>query len=132
MPGFNDYAEDKILDHAIGGITWTAPTTYLALWIGDPTETGAGGAEVSAIGTAYVRVAPTYSAASGGSITNSADIDYPQATAGYGTVTHGLLADNVTPGGGNPIMYGPLTNQKTIDQDDQFRVLTGDLVCTLD
>ena len=132
MPGFNNYAEDKILDHAIGNITWTSPVSYLALWIGDPGEPGTGGAEVSTVGTAYTRVAPTYSAASGGSKTNSADINYPVATAAYGTVTHGQLMDTVTPGTGNPLMFGQLTNAKTIDSQDQFRVLAGDLVATLD
>jgi len=132
MPGFNDYAEDKILDHVLGGAVFPQPTPWLALWIGSPGEPGTGGAEVSTVGTAYARQAPTFGASSGGVKTTTVDINFPQATAAYGTVDYAMILDNAAAGAGNPIMWGPLTNAKTIDTDDIFRVLAGDLTCTLD
>lgn len=130
MGGFNDYSEDKILDHVLGGAAFPQPTPYLGLWIGDPGEPGTGGAEVSSVGTGYLRQTPTFAAASGGIKSNSVDVVYPVATAAYGTLTHAMILDQATLG--NPVMFGQLTNQKTIDTDDQFRILATKLVCTLD
>lgn len=129
--GFNDYAEDKVLDHVFGGAAFAQPTPYAALWIGNPGEDASGGAEVSTVGTGYVRRAVTFAASASGSKSNSALFEYPDATAPYGIVDYLLLSDNITPGAGNALAYGQLTNAKTIDADDVFRVKVGDLTITL-
>ena len=53
-----NFAEQKLLDHLLRKTTWTLPTCYFGLWTGSPTETGAGGAEVTTPGTdGYNRIA---------------------------------------------------------------------------
>lgn len=43
-----DYLESAIGNHVLRNTALTSPVTvYLALWIGDPTDTEAGGAEVT-------------------------------------------------------------------------------------
>jgi hypothetical protein len=121
-----NYLRDALLNAVYRGITYTSPTNvFLALWIGDPTATGIGGAEVSTAGTAYVRQQITFGAPAGNIIANSAQIDFPDATAAYGTVDYAQIMDLAALG--NPLINGLLTNAKTIDADDQFRVKIGDL-----
>ena len=126
MAAMSDYLENALLNHVFRNTPLTSPTTvFLALWIGDPTDTGVGGAEVTTVGTAYVRQPITFGAPSGGVIANSGQINYPDATAAYGTVDYAQIMDAVTLG--NALVHGQLTNSKTIDTDDQFRVKVGDL-----
>lgn len=125
-----DYAENKILDHMVGKTSWTMPTTWLALYTTTPVDAGTGGVEVS--GGAYARVATAglWNAASGGSISNSADIVFPTATASWGTVVGVALLDAATVG--NMIIAGALTASKTVGNGDVFKFLAGQLVFTLD
>ena len=99
---------------------------YVALYTGAPNDAG-GGTEVS--GGAYARQAVTFSV-SGDTATNTGAVEYPTATAGYGTVTHVGIFDAST--GGNLIAYAALTASKTIDTGDVLRLPAGDLDVTLD
>lgn len=103
----------------------TAPTTpfKLALFTSDPTETGAAGTEVS--GGAYVRQTIAFTTESGGASANSAQIDFPAATANWGVITHIGIFDNA----GSPVMYwyAPLSASVTINTTDIFRVNVGDI-----
>ena len=80
-------------------------------------------------GGAYARQAVTFSV-SGDTATNTGAVEYPTATAGYGTVTHVGIFDAST--GGNLIAYAALTASKTIDTGDVLRLPAGDLDVTLD
>jgi hypothetical protein len=94
---------------------------YFALYVGDPFS---GGTEVS--GGAYARQAVTFSAPDvTHTLKNSALVTFPTATASWGTVTHGALADASS--GGNLLYGGALTNPKTVDVDDTVRVNANDL-----
>jgi len=87
MAGFSDYLEDKVLDHVFGGNAYTAPSTlYVALYTSAPSDTG-GGTEVS--GGGYVRQTATFTVSGTNPTTasNTGAIEYPTATANYGTVT---------------------------------------------
>ena len=124
---FTNYLETEILDHVFAGAAYTAPSTkYLALFTGAPGETG-GGTEVS--GGAYARQSVAFTV-SGNTASNSASVEYPTATAGYGTVTHVGVFDAAS--GGNLIAYAALTTSKAIDTGDVFRLPAGDLDITLD
>ena len=57
-------------------------------------------------------------------------IEFPTATAGYGTVSHVGIYTAST--GGDLIAYAELSTSKTIDTGDVFRVPDGDLDVTLD
>ena len=126
---FSNYLETEILDHVFGGSAYTAPSTlYLALYTAAPGETG-GGTEVSTSGTAYARQTVAFTT-SGNTTSNSAAVEYPTATASFGTVTHVGVFDAVT--GGNLMAYASLSSSKAIDTGDVFRVPAGDLDITLD
>jgi len=126
---FSNYLETELLDHVFTNSAYTAPSTlYLALFTSNPAD-DASGTEVSTSGTAYARQTVTFSV-SGNTATTSAAVEFPTATASFGTVTHVAVYDAST--AGNLIAYAALTSSKTIDTGDVFRVPAGDLDITLD
>lgn len=129
MAGFSDYLEDKVLDHVFGGNAYTAPSTlYVALYTVAPTDTG-GGTEVS--GGGYVRKTSTFNVTGTNPTTasNTAAIEYPTATANYGTVVAVGIFDASS--SGNLLAYANLTTSKVVSTGDVFRFNTGDLDITL-
>lgn len=126
---FSNYLETELLDHVFANNAYTAPSTlYLALHTATPDEDGSG-TEVSTSGTAYARQTVTFTV-SGNTATTSAAVEYPTATANFGTVTHVGIWDAST--AGNLIAYAALTSSKSIETGDVFRVPAGDLDITLD
>ena len=124
---FSDTFETRMLTWVFTNSSATRPSAwFVALYTGAPNDAG-GGTEVS--GGAYARQAVTFSV-SGDTATNTGAIEYPTATAGYGTVTHVGIFDAST--GGNLIAYAALTASKTIDAGDVLRLPAGDLDVTLD
>ena len=121
MSAASDYLENKVLDHFLGTASTSAPANvYLALFTSDPTDAGSG-TEVSTSGTNYARQAITFSSASSGSTSNSAAVEFSQATgSGFGTVTHFGIYDAST--AGNLLFHGALTTSKTIDAGDVFKI----------
>jgi hypothetical protein len=121
-----DYAENKTLDWCVGRPVSTI-TAYLALYTAAPTDAG-GGTEV--VGAGYARRATTtseWTAASGGSLSNAAVLDFPAATSNYpAPVTHWGLLDAAT--GGNLIRWGALTTPKTINNTETPRFPAGSFV----
>jgi hypothetical protein len=124
---FSNTFETRVLTWVFTNSSATRPTAwYVALFTSAPNDAG-GGTEVS--GGAYARQSVTFSV-SGNTATNSGAIEYPTATAGYGTVTHVGIFDASS--GGNLIAYAALTASKTIDTGDVLRLPAGDLDVTLD
>jgi hypothetical protein len=129
MAGFSDYLEDKVLKHVFGGSAYTAPgTLYAALYTVAPTDTG-GGTEVS--GGGYVRQSSAFTVSGTNPTTasNTAAVEYPTATANYGTVVAVGIFDASS--SGNLLAYGNLTASKVVSTGDVFRFNTGDLDITL-
>jgi hypothetical protein len=125
----SDYAENALLDHSVNDGAMTVPGCFLALFTAAPSDSG-GGTEVS--GGSYARQsvpAASWAAASGGSKTTSADVNFPTASASWGTITHIGLFDAVT--AGNLLWHGPLTASKAIGSGDVFRMASGQLTLTL-
>ena len=126
---FSNFLETKVLDHVFGGTAYTAPATlYLGLHTSNPAEDDSG-TEVSTSGTAYARQTVTFTT-SGDTTSNTAAVEYPSATASYGTVTHVGVYDAST--AGNLLAYGALTTSKAIATGDVLRIPAGDLDITLD
>lgn len=124
---FSNTFETTVLTWAFTTSSATRPTSwYLALYTSAPGEAG-GGTEVS--GGGYARQSVTFTI-SGNEATNSGAIEYPTATASYGTVTHVGVFDAAS--GGNLIAYAALATSKAIDTGDVLRVPAGDLDITLD
>ena len=106
----------------------TRPTAwYVALFTSDPTDTGAAGTEVS--GGSYARTAVTFSV-TGDTASNTSGVEFPAATASWGTITHIGVMDAST--GGTMIVHAALTTAKTIADGDVFRIPTADLDIALD
>lgn len=123
---FSDYLETKVLDHVFAGTAYTAPSTlYVALFTAAPSDSG-GGTEVS--GGAYARQTIAFTT-SGDTTSNSAAVEFPTATANYGTVTHVGIYDASS--AGNLMAWAALTSSKTIETGDVFRIPSGDLDITL-
>jgi len=131
MGSFSNYWENKILDHVFNKAAYSAPTIYVGLSTADPGESGSGLAEPS--GNGYSRVqtsASIWSSASGGSLSNSQDVTFPEATGSWGTVTHFVLMDAAS--GGNVLAYGSLSQSKTVSSGDTVKFATGGLGISLD
>ena len=129
MSGFSDYLEDKVLEHIFGGNAFTAPSTlYVALYTVAPSDTG-GGTEVS--GGAYARQTATFTVSGTNPTTasNTAAIEYPTATANYGTVVAVGVLDASS--SGNLLAYSTLDSSKVVSSGDVFRFNAGDLDITL-
>ena len=128
MAEFSNYLENKVLDHVLRNTSYTSPTTvYVGLFTSDPTDAGSG-TEVS--GGSYARQTLSVTTASGGIVTSSADVTFPQATAQWGTITHLGLLDAIT--SGNLLMHTALTTSKSIDNGDILKISSGNLTVTLD
>ena len=124
---FSNTFENRVLTWVFTASGATRPTSwYIALFTSNPDEDGSG-SEVS--GGGYVRESATFTV-TGNAATNAAAVEYPVATAPYGTVTHVGVYDAST--GGNLIAYAALTSSKVIDTGDVLRVPAGDLDITLD
>jgi hypothetical protein len=66
---------------------------------------------------------------SGNTATTDAAVEFPTATASFGTVSHVGVYDAAT--AGNLLGYAALTTAKAIDTGDVLRVPAGDLDITL-
>lgn len=126
---FSNTFETHVLNYVFTATSVTRPTAwYIALFTSNPAE-DASGTEVSASGTAYARQTVAFSV-SGNLATNSAAVEFPTATASFGTVTHiGVFTASTS---GTLIAYSALSASKAISTGDVFRVPAGDLDITLD
>ena len=125
---FSNYLETKVLDHVFGATAYTAPSTlYLALFTA--VSDGEAGTVTEVSGGAYERQTVAFTT-SGNTTSNTSAVEYPTATANYGTVTHVGIYDAET--SGNLMAYASLSSSKTIETGDVFRVPAGDLDITLD
>jgi len=115
----------KLLDHVLKVEAYTVPSNiYIALFVGDPTDAGSGGAEVS--GNNYGRIVMnSWDAAASRATKNTNQINFAEATGSWGTVTHFAIYDAIT--GGNFLAYGDLTSPKAIGTGDNVYFVAGDI-----
>lgn len=127
MAEMSNYLENALVNAVLRNTAYTSPTTvYLALYTTDPTDADTGN-EVS--GNAYVRQSVTFGSPSNGATTNTAAVEFPQATGSWGTVAYVGLRDAST--SGNLLFHTALDASKTIATGDVFRVAIGSLSVTL-
>jgi hypothetical protein len=127
MAELSNYLENALINGTLRGTTYTAPTTtYLALYTNDPTDADTG-TEIT--GGSYVRQAITFSSPSGGATSNSSAIEFPQATADWGTIAYIGIRDAVT--SGNLLYHSALDTSKTISNGDIFKITSTNLSVTL-
>ena len=124
----SDYLKTQVLNYVLraDASSFTAPTVvYLALFTVAPTDAG-GGTEVS--GGSYTRISVTFGAPSGNQVTNTVAVDFPMATADWGTVVAFALFDAVS--GGSMLYWNNLTATREILTNDQARYPAGQLIVT--
>jgi hypothetical protein len=123
MAEMSNFLEDALINATLRNTTYTSvATVYVSLWTSDPTDAGSG-TEVS--GGSYARTAVTFGAPSNGTSLNNADVVFPTATAGWGTV--GWIGINDAATSGNLLYHTALDLAKTIDSGDIFKIETGNL-----
>lgn len=127
MAEMSNYLENALINATLRNTSYTSPATvYLALYTSDPTDADTG-TEVT--GNAYERQSITFGAPSNGASTNTAAIEFPQATGSWGTVAYIGIRDAST--AGNLLYHTALDASKAIATGDVFRVAIGSLSVTL-
>jgi hypothetical protein len=128
MSAISNYLENALLNATLRNTSYTSPATvYAALFTSDPTDAGSG---TECTGSGYARKVITFAAPSNGVTTNSAAaVEFDQATASWGTITHFGIFDALT--SGNLLYHGALTTSKTIDSGDIFKFSTSSVTVTL-
>lgn len=112
-----------LLNAALRNTAFTPPTAiYLALYTSDPTQADTG-TEVT--GGGYVRQAVTFTAPAvvdgKQTVKNTADIEFPIASADWGLVSHIGLRTAAT--GGNLLWSAVVPNPRTIQTGDKPKFL---------
>jgi len=127
MAEMSNYLEDALINATLRNTSYTSPATvYVGLYTSDPTDANTG-TEVS--GGSYARTAVTFGAPSNGVTTNSAAVEFPQATGTWGTVGWIGILDAST--SGNLLYHTALDASKTIASGDIFKIAIGSLSVTL-
>jgi hypothetical protein len=127
MSEMSNYLENGLLNAVLRNTSYTSPATvYVGLYTSNPGE-GNTGTEIS--GGSYARKSATFGSPSDGVCTNSAAVEFDQASATWGTVSHVGLLDAIT--SGNLLFYTDLTTSKTIESGDIFKIAAGSLSVTL-
>ena len=127
MAEMSNFLENALVNATLRNTSYTSPTTvYVALYTTDPTDADTG-TEVS--GNAYARQSVAFSSPSNGVTSNSAAVEFPQATGSWGTVAYIGLRDASS--GGNLLFHTALDASKTIATGDVFRIAIGSLTVTL-
>jgi flagellar hook-associated protein FlgK len=127
MAEMSNFLENALINGTLRATNYTAPTTvYVGLYTSDPTDANTG-TQVS--GGSYARTAVTFAAPSNGVTTNNAAVEFPQATADWGTVGWIGILDAST--NGNLLYHTPLDISKVISSGDVFKIAVGSLSVTL-
>jgi hypothetical protein len=127
MAEFSNFLENALINATLRNTSYTSPATvYVGLYTSDPTDANTG-TEVS--GGSYARTAVTFGAPSNGVSTNSAAVEFIQATASWGTVGWIGILDAAT--SGNLLYHTPLDISKVISSGDIFKISIGSLSVTL-
>jgi hypothetical protein len=127
MAEMSNYLENALINATLRNTAYTSPTTvYLALYTTDPTDADAGD-EVT--GNGYARQSITFGSPSNGTSTNTAAIEFPQATGSWGTVAYIGIRDAST--SGNLLYHTALDASKAIATGDVFTIAIGSLSVTL-
>jgi hypothetical protein len=127
MAAMSNYLENALINATLRNTSYTTPSTvYVGLYTTDPTDANSG-TEVT--GGSYARQAATFGAPSNGVSTISAAIEFPQASASWGTVAYFGILDAST--SGNLLYHGELTASKAIDTGDVFKFASSALTVTL-
>ena len=126
MSAMSDYLENEILDHILGTGAYTMPTTvYVGLSTGSFNDDNSG---TELTGNNYARESISFGAATSGTASNDAAVEFNAATGSWGTVSHFGIFDALT--SGNLLIHGALTASKVIETGDILKIAIGDMDIT--
>lgn len=131
MSAMTNTFETAVLN-AMRATTATAPATvYAALFLSDPTETGAAGTEASYGGYARqaITLASPTTVGTTVSTSNPATITFPTPPGASGTVLYAAIMDAST--GGNMLVYKLLANPIPLTSETSPRFAAGEIVLTM-
>lgn len=138
MSAMTDYLERKILDDVLAGTAHGIPATvHFGLYVSATTDAG-GGTEVT--GGSYARVSvarnatnfPAAATVAGVSTCkNGVAIQFPTATAGWGTITDWAILNGAGTAA-NMLMHGTLSASRTVVSGDAPRFAIDAFVLTAD
>lgn len=111
----SNYGENKLLD-TLRNVSFAVANTFLKLHTGDPGEDAANNNAANTL-----RVAVSFSAASGGSIASSATTTWTNVPTTE-TYSHFSLWDAST--AGNPLWKGALSSSAAVTAGDTFQITT--------
>lgn len=127
MAEMSNYLENALINATLRNTSYTSPATvYVGLYTSDPTDANTG-TEVS--GGSYARTAVTMGSPTDGVSTNSAAVEFPQASGSWGTV--GWIGILDASSSGNLLYHTALDTSKTISSGDIFKIAIGGLSVTL-
>jgi hypothetical protein len=127
MAEMSNYLENALINATLRNTSYTSPAVvYIGLYTSDPTDANTG-TEVS--GGSYTRTAVTMGAPSNGVSTNTAAVEFPQASGSWGTVGWIGILDATS--SGNLLYHTALDTSKTISSGDIFKIAIGGLSVTL-
>ncbi len=130
MAGISNYLEEQWLN-TLTGKNCTITNIYCALMTTASTDT-TGGLEPTDID--YKRQKVTFDTAiqdeGQTTIKNNMELLFAAAITDWGTLTHFALFDAET--NGNLLYHGALTAPKTVEEDEQIRIKTGEIKLRLD
>lgn len=131
MTAFSDYMEAQIVNHFLRNTPAPSPATvYLALFTADPTDAAAAN-ETNY--TNYLRQSSSWTAIdASGETKNTNALTFPANgnASAAAVITHAAIFD--APTGGNMLLHGPLTENKTIPVGDVLAFAPESLVLGLD
>lgn len=126
---------NALLNHVFRNVPYTSPTEiYLALYTSDPADTDTGN-EVS--GGGYERKLVTFTSPSNKLSYNANDIEFPEATADWGVITHGAFRTAKTGGvllksGSLEELTGGEVISKVVLKGDQLIIKAGNIAIGFD
>lgn len=148
MANMSNFLENKLIDQIFRGTSYSFPATlYVALATTTPDDTTSGSSMAEVTGGSYARQSivgttanwystngTTSGASSGtsGTTTNVAAINFPTATADWGTVSAIVICDSGTTASGNALFWGTLTSNKIVSNGDTFTFSGGALSVQVD
>jgi len=105
-----DYSRQRVLSHTLGFGAFTMPANvYIGITTSAPTATTPG-AEIPTAGSGYARQRATFALAAGRTdlAVITATMEYPPATASWGSIGYFEIWDAVS--AGNRLYWGPLVD----------------------
>jgi hypothetical protein len=130
MGSLNNFTENEVLDHILKVGSYSPPATiYLALFTANPGE--AGTLTYEANYTGYARTAITFGSATDRSITQNAQVTFPDCGGGSNDITYFGLMDSDVEGAGNMLAYGSFITLKTVTSGYTPFVASGQVVVSI-